>query len=465
LNSAPFIVVLLLLFAGPTASTIHAEQRFPPPEFESGYTLPITQTPAARSWAMQNLDALVLIGALLAASHIVHRTRSRRGVLVLSLFSLAYFGFYRQGCICAIGAPQNVALALFDSNYALPIAAAVFFFAPLITSLLAGRTFCAAVCPHGAIQDLVLLRPTRVPAWIEQSLGLLPFIFLGAGLAFAATGTAFVVCRYDPFVPLFRFNGSFPMIATGIGLLIVGMFIGRPFCRFLCPYGALLRIAALVSKLQVRITPDLCTQCRLCENSCPYGAIREPTPPPTQPATLATDRRRLTLALALLPILIAAGALIGSKLATPLSRLHPTVQLAERFVQTGTPTTPPNPPTPDSLALSRAERDPQTLLTHAVALRHRFATAAIAFGAWVGLVIGLKFIVVSYRTPSTDFEPDRGACLACARCFLSCPSERLRCGLPVPSVPALNPGSAPATPNPTPAPATNLAATPPPAHA
>jgi FSR family fosmidomycin resistance protein-like MFS transporter len=57
----------------------------------------------------------------------------------------------------------------------------VFFLAPIVVALFFGRTFCAAVCPQGAIQDLVLVKPLKVPLWLEHGLGVIPFLFLGAG--------------------------------------------------------------------------------------------------------------------------------------------------------------------------------------------------------------------------------------------------------------------------------------------
>lgn len=165
------------------------EQRFPPPDFESGYKLPLSTAPAPRSAALEYVDVAVLLIALGTAAYCIFRSRSRRGVMAVSLFSLAYFGFYRKGCICAIGSVQNVALSLASSAYALPLSVLLFFLAPLVVSLFAGRTFCAAVCPHGALQDLVLWKPLKVPPWLEESLGLIPYLYLGAGVAFAATGT------------------------------------------------------------------------------------------------------------------------------------------------------------------------------------------------------------------------------------------------------------------------------------
>jgi polyferredoxin len=439
------IATLALLGAWFCACGVLGEQRFPPPDFESGYHLPNTATPPARAILLQYVDVVVLLVTLGLASWFVLRKRSRRAVFGLSLFSLAYFGFYRKGCVCAIGSVQNVSLALFEPGYAVPLTVLWFFFAPLMFTLLAGRSFCAAVCPHGALQDLVLLKPIKVPLWLEQGLGTLPFIFLGAGILFAATGSAFVICRYDPFVPLFRLSGSFVMLGAGAVFLLLGLFVGRPYCRFLCPYGAMLRLASIVAKWRVTITPDYCTQCRLCEESCPFGVIRRPSLVGADPAGVALDRARLGWLLALLPVLIGLGAWGGGKLAVPASRLHPTVALAERYADPRRSPPPPGPATPDALAIGRAEQDPKAILAAAVDIRRRFALSCWLFGGWVGLVIGARLIALSVRPSRKDYEPDRGGCLGCARCFMSCPNERVRLGL-LPASALAEHGAAPASP-------------------
>jgi NosR/NirI family transcriptional regulator, nitrous oxide reductase regulator len=426
-RSFMLLAALAVLTFG-TAALSAAEFRFPPPEFDTGHTLPVTTTPEPRTLTHEVIDAGVLLLALAVATWIVYRKRSRRWVIGLSLASLAYFGFYRNGCVCAIGSIQNVALGMFDRSYAIPLTVLVFFLAPLVFALFGGRVFCAGVCPHGALQDLVLIKPVKVPGWLEHSLGLIPFVFLGAGVVFAATGTAFVICRYDPFVPLFRLTGSVMMLTLGAAFLVVGMFVGRPYCRFLCPYGALLRLASLVSKWRVRVTPDFCTQCRLCEHSCPYGAMRQPVVPAPRPEPAARQRRRLAVLLLALPVLVTAGALVGASLAPAASRLHPTVELAERYVrQLQAPVQYP-PMTAEALSLERAEADPEALLASARQIRERLSLAAWLFGGWVGLVIGVKLLALSVRVRRTDFEPDRGTCVACARCFEFCPNELVRRG-------------------------------------
>jgi polyferredoxin len=416
-----FLALLLLGFNAP------AGQRFPPPDFtETNHPIPITTMPPARAEWLQYLDVAVLFACLGIAAWFIHKQRSRRGLFWLGIFSLAYFGFWRKGCVCAIGAPQNIILGLCDANYAVPLTVIAFFAAPLIVAQFAGRAFCAGVCPHGALQDLLLIKPVKVPVWLEHGLGVLPFVFLGFGLTFAATGTGFPICRYDPIVPIFRLNGPGLLIFLAVVTLVLGMFIGRPYCRFLCPYGALLKLAGLTAKWKVRVTPDVCTQCQLCANACPFGAMREPTAGKVDPKLLGPDRRRLAWLLALVPVLSVAGAWLGGELAVPVSKLNPTVALAERYLQKS----PVNygVMTPEALGLQRAERDPEALLKSAINLRERFWLASVIFGSWTGLVIGVKLVSLALRTTRTDFEPDRGACFACARCFRACPQELIRIG-------------------------------------
>jgi ferredoxin len=379
-------------------------------------------------------DAAVLALTLGAATWLIYRKRSRKGIIGLSLFSLAYFGFYREGCICAIGSVQNVALGVFGNGYAVPLTVMVFFALPLLLALFAGRAFCAGACPHGALQDLVLIKPLPLPAWLEHGLGVLPFIYLGAGVLFAATGSAFIICQYDPFVPIFRMSGRTLMVLTGIALLVLGMFVGRPYCRFLCPYGALLKLASTVAKWRVRVTPDYCTQCRLCEASCPFGAMRQPEAGKPSPATAGRERTQLALLVAALPLLVILGAWVGYRFSTTAAGMHPTVSLARQYVRERDTPQKTGALTPDELALERARQNPEPLLAEALNVENRFRPATSAFGGWIGLVLGSKLISLSVRRKRTDYEPDRGDCFACARCFEYCPNELVRRGF-VPAQP------------------------------
>jgi len=182
----------------------------------------------------------------------------------------------------------------------------LFFLLPLVCALFFGRTFCAAACPLGAVQDVFVLRPIRVPRPLAAALGLLPALYLGVALALAAAGAGFLICRYDPFVGFFRFGGPLSSMLTGGALLLVGTVVARPYCRFLCPYGVLLNGLSRFSRRHADITPTECVNCRLCEDACPFGCIRPPTPEKA-PEPRAAGRRRLAVLLALLPLHAAAS--------------------------------------------------------------------------------------------------------------------------------------------------------------
>ena len=129
---------------------------YPPPDFvETNHVMPSPTTPNPRPDFHEYLDAVVLLVVLGLSSYFVLKKRSRRAVFILMLFSLAYFGFLREGCVCPIGSTQNIVLSIFDKDYAVPIVVLAFFLLPLLFTVFFGRSFCAAVCPLGAVQDVV----------------------------------------------------------------------------------------------------------------------------------------------------------------------------------------------------------------------------------------------------------------------------------------------------------------------
>lgn len=418
------VLILLLgicLFNVP--GSILAQDRIPRPEFLSDYQIPGTSIPTPREGIYEYLDTAVLLICLILATVFALKTRSRNAIFLLMLFSLGYFGFWRQGCVCPIGAIQNVVLVFSDPSYRIPLVVIAFFTFPLVFTLFFGRVFCGAVCPLGAIQDLVVLHPIRIPRWLSRPLGMVPYLYLGAAVLSVATGAGFLICRFDPFVGIFRRSAQLPMVLFGAGILALGTVIPRPYCRFLCPYSVLLRWVSRFSKWHLRISPEKCIQCRLCEGSCPFDVIEKPTDQPSPEAT-EVGIRRLLILLILLPVLIFGGGFLGSHLSVPLSRLHETVRLAERILQEErgeiTETT------LESDTFREGERTIGELVEEALLIRGRVRTGGIVLGAFLGLAFATTLITLSVRRKREEYQPDRAACFSCGRCFEACVMERAR---------------------------------------
>jgi NosR/NirI family transcriptional regulator, nitrous oxide reductase regulator len=277
----PTLVLLAL-----ATSVLFAQYQKAPPDFGGSYSFPTPTHPEPRSTLVHILDILMLVTGLGLSAWLVLKRRSRNGMMALSIGALAYFGFYRKGCICPIGSIQNVTLALVDPRYMISVGVIIFFFLPLAAALLFGRVFCGGVCPLGAVQDLVVLKPVQVPRKLDRALSWIPYVYLALAVLAAGwglhlklagmnlqTGRRFLICEWDPFIGLFRITGPFHMLAIGAVFIVAGMFIGRPYCRWLCPYGGILSILSRVAWKNVSITPDKELDCGLCAQACPYGAI------------------------------------------------------------------------------------------------------------------------------------------------------------------------------------------------
>lgn len=430
-----YVALVMLLLAG----TAWAEERFPPPEFRGGYKIPTEQQPLPRaSKAIQEslgisgdmfwswVDVGVLAAALGLAVYFVHVKRTRWGVFGLTIFSLAYFGFYREGCVCAVGSIQNVAAAAFNP-YALPWTVAAFFGLPLIVAIFAGRVFCAGVCPLGVIQDVFLFKPVQVPSWVEASLGLFAHFYLGLAVVLAATGTDFIICSYDPFVPMYRMSGTSGMLLIGAALLVASMFVGRVYCRFICPYSVLLRGISRLAQWKVHVSPKECIDCRLCETSCPFGALKHPV---REPASRQQARQRLLIGIGVTAFLLALLPLTGWKWGPMLGRMDRTVQLAEQVNREENDAKIKR--TDESKAWRLTGEPAQDLIQRATNVQWKLGLGGAILGLWMAIAVGNRLIRWSLPSKQTIYDADAAGCVACARCFEYCPVELQRRGTLVP---------------------------------
>lgn len=413
-KAAAYIILILLISF--QLYNVFGVQRFPKPEFESGYVQPSTLAPNPRAEALAILDLVVLFVTLSVATWMIIKKRSRDGVFWISIFTIAYFGFFREGCICSVGSVQNIVYALFNPAYSIPVSVILFFALPIVFSLFFGRTFCAGVCPLGAIQDVLVFRPVAMKSWVLKVLGLIPFIYLGLAILYAATATDFIICRYDPFVGFFRLNASFMMFMLGGVLLLLGVFIARPYCRFLCPYGVLLNLASRVSRKHLTITPTKCIQCKLCEDSCPFGAIEKPVQIKEKEESSKAVKRIIVLTV-IIPLLMLVGGYVGSRFSENLAKVNHRVQLAQEIMNPDTS----KPESFEVTAFKSAGQSPEQLYTEVDGILNKFYVGGWILGGFFGLVFGLTLTSLSVFNYREDYTPNKGTCFSCARCIDYCP--------------------------------------------
>jgi ferredoxin len=246
------------------------------PAFNDGYQFPEQHFAGPVALAWRSADAVLLVALLGLGAWLFHSRRDRRWLWLPLGAGLLWFGFLRHGCICPIGAIGNVTAACVRPGaLGLSVFTVIAFLVPLAAALLCGRVFCGAVCPMGALQELLGWRARRVPRPLDRVLRLGGWLMLCGALAAATWALALPICKFDPFVTLFRHTGPREMWLFTTAFLLLCVLVARPYCRWVCPYAKLLGVFAKISFLGRRIDAAVCGRCGGCESKCPVDAIRE----------------------------------------------------------------------------------------------------------------------------------------------------------------------------------------------
>jgi polyferredoxin len=152
--------------------------------------------------------------------------------------------------------------------------------------LLAKKAFCSWVCPIGTLSETLAMlsqrlfrRKLRLPRPLDLPLRSLKYLLLAffVHAVFFAMGPAAVADFLDsPYnrvadVKMLYFFERLSPFALGVlvGLLVLSVVVPYLWCRYLCPYGALLGALSLLSPLKVTRHAPSCIDCDLCTKACP----------------------------------------------------------------------------------------------------------------------------------------------------------------------------------------------------
>lgn len=199
-------------------------------------------------------------------------------LLIQSIFVVAHaYCPYASVCFGVMGI--NPSFGQFLYTYAI-IAGIII----VLLSIFIGRKFCGYVCPIGTIQELVYkINPKsekpkshKFPIKLHKFLSVFKYVILIITIVLVLVSFQFIFMKFCPILAI-----AHPQNITIAGILslliifVVGIFVERFWCNYLCPYAALMNVFLWLGKI-VRIprskilrNMEACIDCRLCSKHCP----------------------------------------------------------------------------------------------------------------------------------------------------------------------------------------------------
>src|SRR5205807_7366373 len=155
----------------------------------------------------------------------------------------------------------------------------------LSVAFLFRKAFCSWLCPVGTLSEYLwqagrklFRRNFLLPRWLDIPLRGLKYLLLGFFVWAVSTMSADAIAAFmrSPYgviadvkmLNFFRFIGETGLIVLGV-LALASVFVQNFWCRYLCPYGALLGLTSMFSPLRIRRNIATCIDCSKCAKACP----------------------------------------------------------------------------------------------------------------------------------------------------------------------------------------------------
>ncbi len=159
----------------------------------------------------------------------------------------------------------------------------------LLSGLLLKKAFCSWLCPVGTVSEALWklgeaalrrlrLGPLTLPRWLDIPLRSLKYLLLAffvyVVVSMPAAGLEqFLEAPFGIIADVKMLNFFREMGVVGISVLLtlalLSLVIKNVWCRYLCPYGALMGIVSALSPVKIRRDPEACIDCNKCNHACP----------------------------------------------------------------------------------------------------------------------------------------------------------------------------------------------------
>jgi polyferredoxin len=231
-----------------------------------------------RNW-IQLAVFLVTIGIGIQFYIYVHQASGNGAVTVLRPPGVE--GFLPIGAL--MGWKLFVQTGIWDPVH--PAAMVILGFAGLI-SLALRKSFCGWFCPVGTLSEWLwelgrslFGKNYKLPGWLDFPLRSLKYLLLGffVKTIFSMSSPAILGFLQSPYykmsdVKMLHFFTQMSILSMVVLTVLVlsSVVIRNVWCRYLCPYGALMGLLAVFSPTRIQRNPDTCISCKSCSQACPY---------------------------------------------------------------------------------------------------------------------------------------------------------------------------------------------------
>lgn len=213
---------------------------------------------------------------------LTQRRRVQLGFLVLILVGV----FVVRGNAerwCPFGGVEAIYAYVTEGNVLCSIGVSNFFVlgGVLLTLLLVRRAFCGYACPVGTVSEWVGegakrlgIRPRRVPLVVDRVLSLLKYVVLALILFVTWRASELLFRTACPAYALLGRHGediTFWAYVVSGAILLFSVFLVLPFCRWFCPFAAVMNVFSRFGLGRVARDPEACVDCGKCQRSCPMA--------------------------------------------------------------------------------------------------------------------------------------------------------------------------------------------------